>query len=70
MTLPKSQSVWLVKWIRMLLALCAGLLLMHSLTQAQQAIPALTAHVIDHSATLDAAQLAQLVPLAQLVLPV
>ena len=60
MTLPKSQSVWLVKWIRMLLALCAGLLLMHSLTQAQQAIPALTAHVIDHSATLDAAQLEQL----------
>jgi uncharacterized protein len=42
----------------MLLALCAGLLL--SLAQAQQAVPALTAHVVDHSATLDAAQLAQL----------
>ncbi|MCX7249030.1 MAG: TPM domain-containing protein, partial [Burkholderiales bacterium] len=44
----------------MLLALCAGLLLMHPLTQAQQAIPALTGHVMDHSATLDAAQLAPL----------
>jgi uncharacterized protein len=44
----------------MLLALCTGLLLMHPLTQAQQAIPALTGHVMDHSATLDATQLAQL----------
>ena len=44
----------------MLLALCAGLLLMHPLTQAQQAIPTLTGHVMDHSATLDAAQLAPL----------
>jgi uncharacterized protein len=60
MTPSKRQSVWLAKWIRMLLALCAGLLLMHPLTQAQQAIPALTGHVMDHSATLDAAQLAQL----------
>ena len=60
MTPPKRQSTGLAKWIRMLLALCAGLLLMHPLTQAQQAIPALTAHVMDHSATLDAAQLAQL----------
>ncbi|MEI7763911.1 MAG: TPM domain-containing protein [Comamonadaceae bacterium] len=60
MTPPKRQSAGLAKWIRMLLALCAGLLLMHPLTQAQQAIPALTAHVMDHSATLDAAQLAQL----------
>jgi uncharacterized protein len=58
MTAPKGQSVGLVKWSRMLLALCAGLLL--SLAQAQQAVPALTAHVVDHSATLDAAQLAQL----------
>ena len=60
MTPSKRQSVWLAKWIRMLLALCAGLLLMHPLTQAQQAIPALTGHVMDHSATLDAAQLAPL----------
>ena len=60
MTPPKRQSAGLAKWIRTLLALCAGLLLMHPLTQAQQAIPALTAHVVDHSATLDAAQLAQL----------
>ena len=60
MTPPKRQSAGLAKWIRTLLALCAGLLLMHPLTQAQQAIPALTAHVMDHSATLDAAQLAQL----------
>ncbi len=60
MTPSKRQSVWLAKWMRMLLALCAGLLLMHPLTQAQQAIPALTGHVMDHSATLDAAQLAPL----------
>ena len=58
MTPPKRQSAGMAKWIRMLLALCAGLLL--SLAQAQQAIPALTGHVMDHSATLDAAQLAQL----------
>ena len=60
MTPSKRQSVWLAKWMRMMLALCAGLLLMHPLTQAQQAIPALTGHVMDHSATLDAAQLAPL----------
>ena len=60
MTPSKRQSVWLAKWMRMLLALCAGLLLMHPLAQAQQAIPALTGHVMDHSATLDAAQLAPL----------
>ena len=58
MTPPTGQSVWLVKWGRMLLALCAGLLL--SLAQAQQAVPALTGHVIDNAATLDAAQLARL----------
>jgi len=58
MTPPKRQPVWLVKWIRMLLLLCAGLLL--SLAQAQQTVPALTGHVMDHTATLDAAQLAQL----------
>ena len=60
MTLPKRRSVWLTKWAGKLLAFCAGLLLMHSQVQAQQAVPALTAHVIDTSATLAAAQLAQL----------
>jgi uncharacterized protein len=44
----------------MLLALCAGLLLAVSLVQAQQAVPALTGHVVDTSTTLDAAQSQQL----------
>jgi uncharacterized protein len=56
MTLPKRQPVWLAKWIRMLLALCAGLLLLHSPARAQQVVPALTGHVIDISTTLGAAQ--------------
>ncbi|MEI7535924.1 MAG: TPM domain-containing protein [Comamonadaceae bacterium] len=57
---PKHQSVWLVKWSRMLQALCAGLLLAVSLVQAQQAVPGLTGHVVDTSTTLDAAQSQQL----------
>jgi uncharacterized protein len=60
MTPPKRVSIWSAKWAGKLLAFCAGLLLMHSLAQAQQAVPALTTHVIDTSATLAAAQLAQL----------
>ena len=44
----------------MLLALCAGRLLAVSLVQAQQAVPALTGHVVDTSTTLDAAQSQQL----------
>jgi uncharacterized protein len=44
----------------MLLALCVGLLLALSCAQAQQAVPALTGHVVDTSTTLDAAQSQQL----------
>ena len=60
MTLPKRRSVWLAKWAGKLLAFCAALLLMHSPVQAQQAVPALTGHVMDTSATLTSAQLVQL----------
>ena len=60
MTLPKRRSVWLTKWAGKLLAFCAALLLVHSPVQAQQAVPALTGHVMDTSATLAAAQLVQL----------
>lgn len=42
------------------LALTCGLLVTLSLAQAQLAIPALTAHVVDTTATLDAGQLQQL----------
>ncbi len=60
MTPPKRASVLSAKWAGKLHAFCAALLLMHSLAQAQQAVPTLAGHVIDASATLTATQLTQL----------
>lgn len=50
--LPLSGR-WLAGWLT---RFCCGLFLLMSLAQAQQTVPALTAHVVDTTGTLDAGQ--------------
>lgn len=59
MLLPRLDSAWqarwLGRWVRALLGACAGLLVTVVPVHSQQAVPALSGHVVDTSATLSSA---------------